>query len=72
MAKKNFKIRTKFVFDGVVFVEANNRKQAEIYAERSISAHLGYVMSHDDCVKDWDFSVKSSTVVNRKREEAGL
>ena len=70
MAKKNFKIRAKFVFDGQVIIRANNRQEAA--AEKYIAAHLGNVQSLDECIKDWDFCVKSSTVVNRKREEAGL
>ena len=72
MAKKNFKIRAKFVFDGQVIIRANNRQEAEAAAEKYIAAQLGNVQPLDECVQDWDFSMKSSTVVNRKREEAGL
>lgn len=72
MAKKNFKIRAKFVFDGQVIIRANNRQEAESAAEKYIAAQLGNVQPLDECVQDWDFSVKSSTFVNRKREEAGL
>ena len=72
MAKKNFKIRAKFVFDGQVIIRANSRQEAEAFAEKHIAAHLGDVQPLDECIKDWDFNVKSTTVVNRKREEAGL
>ena len=33
MAKKNFKIRVKFVFSGSVIVRAHDRKEAEAAAE---------------------------------------
>lgn len=33
MAKKNFKIRAKFVFDEQVIIRANNRQEAEAAAE---------------------------------------
>lgn len=72
MGKKQYKINAKFVFDGQVIVRANSRQEAEAYAEKHIAAHLGNVQPLDECIKDWDFDVKSSTVVNRKREEAGL
>lgn len=72
MAKKNFKIRAKFVFDGQVVVRATNRQEAEAATEKYIAARLGEVQQLDECIQDWDFNVKSSTVVNRKREEAGL
>ena len=72
MAKKNFKIRAKFVFDGQVIIRANNRQEAEAAAEKHIAARLGEIEPLDECIKDWDFCIKSSTVVNRKREEAGL
>lgn len=70
MAKKNFKIRAKFVFDGQVIIRANNRQEAEAAAEKHIAARLGEIEPLDECIKDWDFDIKSSTVVNRKREEA--
>lgn len=72
MAKKNFKIRAKFVFDGQVIVRAHTRQDAEAAAEKYIAATLGKVEQLDESIQDWDFDLKSSTVVNRKREEAGL
>lgn len=69
MAKKNFKIRVKFVFDGEIYVEANNGKEAEAFAEKYITAHLGDVQPLDECIKDWDVSMKSDTVINRRIKE---
>ena len=63
MAKKDYKIRAKFVFDGHAVVRA---------AEKYLAAHLGKVEPLDECITDWNFSMKSNTVVNRKREEAEL
>lgn len=72
MAKKTYKIRAKFVFDGQVIVRASSRQEAEACAEKNIAATLGRVEPLDEDIQDWDFSMKSSTVVNRKREEAGI
>lgn len=72
MAKKDYKIRAKFVFDGHAVVRANSRQEAEAAVEKYIAAHLGKVEPLDECITDWNFSLKSNTVVNRKREEAEL
>lgn len=70
MAKKNYKIRAKFVFDGHAIIRASSRQEAEDAAEKFLAAHLGNVEPLDECIEDWDFSLKGNTVVNRKREEA--
>lgn len=72
MAKKNYKIRAKFVFDGQIIVQAASRQEAEAAAEKHVAATLGKVEPLDESIQDWDFSLKGNTVVNRKREEAEL
>lgn len=72
MAKKSYKIRAKFVFDGHAIVRASSRQEAEAAAEKYLAAQLGQVEPLDEDIQDWDFSLKGNTVVNRKREEAEL
>lgn len=72
MAKKNFKIRAKLVFNGQVTVQAHSRQEAEAIAEKSIAAILGKVEVQPEAVDDimdWDFSTHGESVVNRKQEE---
>lgn len=73
MAKKNFKIRARLVFRGEVTVRANSRKEAEELVERHIGANLGEVQiqpSEDsEAIQDFDFLLKSETVINRKQED---
>lgn len=68
MAKKDYKIRAKFVFDGHAIVRAGSRKEAEAAVEKYIAAQLGKVEPLDECITDWDFSLKSNTVVNIREE----
>jgi hypothetical protein len=68
MAKKNYKIRAKFVFDGQIIVRAASRQEAEVAAEKHIAVTLGKVEPLDESIQDWDFSLKGNTVVNRKLE----
>jgi len=72
MAKKTFKIRAKFVFGGLVKVQAHNRQEAEAIVEKNITALLGKVEVFDEDIVDWDFPTHCDTVINRKeqREEA--
>ena len=69
MAKKNFKIRVKFVFSGSVIVSAHDRKEAEAAAEKHIAAHLGKVEPLEEDIQDWDINLKGTTVVNRQEEK---
>ncbi|MFR5894462.1 MAG: hypothetical protein ACLUGY_08630 [Phocaeicola massiliensis] len=75
MAKKNFKIRARLVFNGQVTVQAHSRQEAEAIAEKNIAAILAKVEVQPealDNIKDMDFSLHGEAVVNRKREEVGL
>lgn len=72
MAKKTFKIRAKFVFGGLVKVQAHNRQEAEAKVEKGIAALLGKVEAFDDDITYWDFSTHGDTVINRKQEEGEL
>jgi hypothetical protein len=69
MAKKDYKIRAKFVFDGQVIVRAKTRQDAEAKAEKYIASSLGNIESLDDDIQDWDFNIKGNTVVNRKQDK---
>lgn len=69
MAKKDYKISAKFVFDGQVIVRAKTRQDAEAKAEKYIAASLGNIESLDDDIQDWDFNIKGNTVVNRKQDK---
>lgn len=71
MAKKQFKIRAKLVFSGEVVVQAHSRQDAEALVQRHVSARLGsvFVQSEgEEAVKDYDFAIKSETVINSKQE----
>lgn len=72
MAKKNYKIRAKFVFDGHAVVRASSRQEAEASVMQHLSANLGKIEAQDECIVDLDFSAKGCAVVNRKREEDGV
>lgn len=75
MAKKNFKIRARLVFNGQVTVQAHSRQEAEAIAEKNIAAILGKIEVQPevfDDIKDMEFSLHGEAVVNRKREEVGL
>lgn len=72
MAKKQFKIRAKFVFGGQLTVMAHSRQEAEAMAEENIAATLGRVEVQPaavDDIRDWEFSTHGETVVNRKLGE---
>jgi hypothetical protein len=43
MAKKNFKIRAKLVFNGQVTVQAHSRQESEAIVEKNIAAILSKV-----------------------------
>lgn len=73
MAKKQYKIRARLVFNGQVIVAAHSRQEAEAIASKGIAGQLGRVEvqpTAEDDIKDWDFSIKSEIVINRKQEEA--
>lgn len=56
---KNYEVKTRFVFEGIFNVKAENRQQAEEY----ILKHCGLVIGGDihstlpDDAIDWDFRV---------------
>lgn len=71
MAKKQYKIRARLVFNGQVIVTAHSRQEAEAIAEKGMAGTLGKVEvqpEFEERVQDWDFSTKGETVVNRKQE----
>lgn len=75
MAKKNFKIRAKLVFNGQVTVQAHSRQDAEAIVEKNIAAILSKVEVQPealDVIKDIEFSLHGEAVVNRKFEEDKL
>lgn len=75
MAKKNFKIRAKLVFNGQVTVQAHSRQESEAIVEKNIAAILSKVEVQPealDVIKDIEFSLHGEAVVNRKREEDKL
>lgn len=75
MAKKNFKIRAKLVFNGQVTVQAHSRQDAEAIVEKNIAAILSKVEVQPealDVIKDIEFSLHGEAVVNRKCEEDKL
>lgn len=72
MAKKQYKIRARLVFNGQVMVSAHSRQEAEAIAEKGIAGQLGKVEvqpTDEERIQDWDFSLKGEVVVNRKQEE---
>lgn len=72
MAKKQYKIRARLVFNGQVTVAAHSRQEAEAIAEKGIAGQLGKFEvqpTAEDDIRDWDFSLKGEVVVNRKQEE---
>lgn len=74
MAKKNFKIRAKLVFNGQVTVQAHSRQESEAIVEKNIAAILSKVEVQPealDVIKDIEFSLHGEAVVNRKQEEVG-
>jgi hypothetical protein len=71
MAKKQYKIRARLVFNGQVMVSAHSRQEAEAIAEKGIAGQLGKVEvkpTAEDDIRDWDFSIKSEIIINRKQE----
>lgn len=73
MAKRNFKIRAKFVFGGEMTVSAATRQEAEAIAAKGLHARLGSVNVDpvsEDKIKDWSFGVHADTVINRKEDRA--
>lgn len=75
MAKKNFKIRAKLVFNGQVTVQAHSRQESEAIVEKNIAAILSKVEVQPealDVIKDIEFSLYGEAVVNRKCEEDKL
>lgn len=75
MAKKNFKIRAKLVFNGQVTVQAHSRQESEAIVEKNIAAILSKVEVQPealDVIKDIEFSIHGEAVVNRKCEKDKL
>lgn len=70
MAKKNFKIRAKLVFDGFFTVKAQNRQEAEAKIQKNCGCLLGSdsVQSQDEDT-DWDFDKHGSIIINRRKED---
>ena len=72
MAKKQYKIRARLVFNGQVMVSAHSRQEAEAIAEKSIGGTLGKVEVQpeaEDRIQDWDFSSHGEAVINRRQED---
>lgn len=72
MAKKQYKIRARLVFNGQVMVSAHSRHEAEAIVEKGIAGLLGKVEAQPEAeerIQDWDFPVHAVVVVNRKQEE---
>ncbi|HEX7412706.1 MAG TPA: hypothetical protein VF411_01580 [Bacteroidia bacterium] len=60
MAKKTYKVRTRFTFEGEFEVNADDKEQAKEY----VGKHCGFVIGGDihtslpdEIVPDWNFSV---------------
>lgn len=69
MAKKRFKIREMFLFNRQVIVAAHSRQEAEAIAEKGSAGQFGRVdvqPTAEDNISDWDFSINSEIVINRK------
>lgn len=59
------------MFNGQVMVSAHSRQEAEAIAEKGIAGQLGKVEvqpTAEDDIRDWDFSIKSEIIINRKQE----
>ena len=72
MAKKQYKIRARLVFNGQVMVSAHSRQEAEAIVEKGIAGTLGKVEvqpTAEDQIQDWDFSTHGETVINRRQED---
>lgn len=65
MAKKEFTVKAKFVFEGEFYIKAESKEQAKEY----VMKHCGLVLGGDihtslpDDVCDWDFCVHPQKVV---------
>nr|DAL13640.1 MAG TPA_asm: hypothetical protein [Caudoviricetes sp.] len=63
--KKEYSVKTKFVFEGTFTVKANDKEQAREYVEK----HCGLVLGGDihtslpDEIIDWNFSVHPQKIV---------
>lgn len=73
MKGKTFKIRVKIAFPGYVSIVARTRQEAEEKATKAISATFGTLELHcnREEMPDYDISMKSETLVNRKEAEDG-
>lgn len=73
MKGKPFKIRVKIAFPGYVSIVAKTRREAEEKAEKAISATFGALNLHcnREEMPDYDISMKSETLVNRKEARDG-
>lgn len=72
MAKKQYKIRARLVFNGQVIVAAHSRQEAEAIVEKGIAGQLGKVEvqpTAGDDIMGCYFSTKGEMVINRKQEE---
>lgn len=59
------------MFNGQVMVSAHSRQEAEAIVEKGIAGQLGKVEvqpTAEDDIRDWDFSIKSEIIINRKQE----
>jgi hypothetical protein len=68
--KKKYGVQTRFVFDGVFIIQAENEMQAKEYVEKHCGMVIGSIhtsLSQEDA--DWDFPVhpdKVVTVIRRR------
>jgi hypothetical protein len=65
MAKKDFTVKAKFVFEGEFYIKAESKEQAKEY----VMKHCGLVLGGDihtslpDDICDWDFCVHPQKIV---------
>ena len=71
MAKKPYKVRTRFIFEGDFEVKADEKEQAKEYVER----HCGLVIGGNihstipsDTI-DWNFNVHPSKIIVSVKQE---
>ena len=63
MAKKTYKVKTRFIFEGDFEVNADNKQQAKEYVEKHCGLVLGrstHTTLPDETMITWDFNVHST------------
>ena len=63
--KKEYKVKTKFVFEGEFYIKAENKEQAKEYVQK----HCGLVLGGDihtslpDEICNWNFNVHPDKII---------